>query len=269
MKNKLRNAVLAASVLLAISAGLAPAHAAVAHHKTTHHKAVHTTTAAVDRKMVRTAQMDLSDLGYYSGFYDGMMGTSTKTAIKDFQRHNSIPASGKLNERTYDLIAAAEYKLRHGIGIDIQKHVDNLPPETWHFVSSQHIPLRSGELVVDQEAKSSAYRYTVKLNGQPFLLADNQPGELHVSEVFHLNGEDALIMTAWHGEDTCRYTNYLVTILVNGTVARKHQFDSCARTNEVHEAHNALFVRFEETMNKDGFDRWDVWRYEDTRLVRL
>lgn len=253
MKRNLRMAVLAASLALSLSIGLGAFPA----------------SAATNRSMVRTAQIRLGDLGYFNGFYDGVLGSDTRTAIKKFQHHVGIPATGKLTPRTYNLIQIADYKIKHGIGINPEKHVDSLPPETWHYVKSVQLPIRSGNLVVDEEAKGSTYRYTVKLNGKPFLLADNQPETIRISEIFHLAGEDALIITAWRGETSCRFQNYLVTVHADGTQARKHEFQSCAPSSSVQSAHNALFVRFAETMNKDGYDRWDVWRYEDTRLVRL
>ena len=253
MKNSLRTAVLTASVLVALTMGFtASAHAA-------------------DRDMVRAAQIRLADLGYFSGIYDGVLGSATKGAIKSFQRHTGLQPTGKLTAATYDRLAALDSKNnKNCLSNGVTMGANGVPvPETWHFVSSEKIPVRNGELFVDEESKGMLHRFTVKLNGQPFLLADNQPGALRISEVFHLNGEDAIVFTAFRDGDSCKFRNTLVTIHANGTAARKHEFESCAPTNEVRTAHDALFVRFAETMNKDGYDRWDVWRYENTRLVRL
>lgn len=254
MKKNLRFATLAASALMALTIGFGSLSA-----------------DAADHDMVRAAQERLGDLGYFSGVYDGILGPNTKTALKDFQRHSGLAASGQLNAATYDLLLTTEFQRKNGLGLVINPNsVAAVPaPEVWHYVGSEKLPIRNGELVVDEEAKGNIHRYTVKLNGRPFLLADNQPGALHISEVFHLQGEDAILMTAYRGEDSCKYKNYLVTIHASGMEARKHEFESCAPSSEVHAAHDALFIRFAETMNKDGYDRWDVWRYENTRLVRL
>jgi hypothetical protein len=229
------------------------------------------TASAADRDMVRSAQMKLSDLGYFSDMYDGKIGPVTAKAIRNFQHQNKLPVSGKLTPRTYDLLVTLDDKQKHGKEAAVAaKATDSAPlPETWHFVISQKLAVRTGDLVVEEEAKDTLHRFTVKFNGAPFLLADNQPGAFQISEVFQLKGEDAMIMTAFRGEEGCTYKNYLVTVPTNDRPATKYEFESCAPSSEVHEAFGALFVRFAGTMNKDGYASWDVWRYENFKLVRL
>lgn len=216
--------------------------------------------------MVRMSQMRLADLGYYAGLYDGVLGPATKSAIKGFQAQNGLPVSGRLTARTYNLLLGLDYSQHHGVGIG---HSGAAPVTGWHYIGTQQVPVRFGALNVNEDARGDLHRYTVTLNGRPFLRANNQPGALRISQVFELNGEDAVIMTAYRGEDACAYKNYLVTIHAHGTSASSHEFASCAASSEVHSANNALFVSFPATMNTDGFSAWDVWRYENAELVRL
>lgn len=139
----------------------------------------------------------------------------------------------------------------------------------WQYLGTGKLATRAGDLRIDAEAYGNMRRFTAKLNGRPFLLIDNQPENVRVSEVFHLDQEDAVVLTAYRGAPDCRYRNYLITLDTKGVLARPHEFESCAATHDVHMAHNAVFIRFAETMNPDGFDRWDVWRYENGQLVRL
>lgn len=266
MKLNFRPMLLAAMAVFALAVMTAPASARPHHHR--HHG------SSVSRDMVRTAQMRLAELGYFSGAYDGILGPSTQAAIKDFQRANGLTPTGRLTANTYDGLATKLVRQQQVITINpghpwVGTSTSQETPAAWHYAGSERLPIQNGELLVDDESNGASHRYTVKLNGQPFLLADNQPTALRVSDVFHLANEDALIITTYRGENACTYRNYLVTIHANGTVATKYEFESCAPSSEVREANNALFVRFAETMNLDGYDRWDVWRYENTQLVRL
>jgi hypothetical protein len=230
------------------------------------------TASAEASERVRLSQMRLADLGYYAGHFDGVMGPVTKIAIKDFQAYNGLPVSGKLTTKTYDLLVTQDYRHVHAKTVkhsNTKTVIETTTDNPWHFVSSATIPVRYGELRVDEDSHDEVHRFTITLNGRPFLRADNQPGELRISQVFNLSGEDAVIMTAWRGERNCMYKNYLITIHSNGISASTREFSSCAESSEVHEAFNALFVRFPGTMNKDGWASWDVWRYENSKLERL
>jgi peptidoglycan hydrolase-like protein with peptidoglycan-binding domain len=51
--------------------------------------------------MVREVQSRLSDGGYYQlGAIDGIWGTGTETAVKNFQRDHDLGTSGKLDVPT-------------------------------------------------------------------------------------------------------------------------------------------------------------------------
>ena len=273
MKSKLGLLILAFCLLAAPAA-----HAA-------HHHASHGTS----RDMVRSAQIRLSDLGYFTGMDDGILGPTTRNALRTFQRRNGLLANGQLTMRTYDLLAAMDIGKHQRLTRAGGSMTEPMPmsaltppnsmnpanpqpmaPQGWHYVGSQRIPVQYGDLEVNEEAAANGtHRYSITLDGRPFLLADNQPGQLRISDVFHLKGEDAVVITAWRGEDNCKFKNYLVAVHANGAMATRHEFESCSPSSDAQEAHGALFIRFAATMNHDGFDRWDVWRYENDELVRL
>jgi peptidoglycan hydrolase-like protein with peptidoglycan-binding domain len=50
--------------------------------------------------MVRKAQRVLIDLGYNSGPIDGIWGPKTKSAVRQFQSDNELPATGMLDMKT-------------------------------------------------------------------------------------------------------------------------------------------------------------------------
>jgi hypothetical protein len=245
MKISIRSSALLACAVFGFSLGASPAH-------------------ATTFEMVRMSQIRLADLGYYAGQNDGAMGPAMQSAIKGFQAHNGLPISGQLTAQTYDLLLAQDYKRQSGVA-----HASVTPSNRWHHVGTERVPVRYGALNVNEDVKGSIHRYTVTLNGHPFLRADDQPGALRISKTFEMNGEDAVIMTAFSGEDGCAYKNYLVTIHNNGAAASSREIASCAPSSEMRMANNALFVRFPSTMNKDGWASWDVWRYENQMLVRL
>lgn len=55
-------------------------------------------------KRVFTAQKRLNGKGYKAGHADGLLGETTRKAIKYFQRDNSLPVRGELDRITYDLL---------------------------------------------------------------------------------------------------------------------------------------------------------------------
>src|ERR1700743_1304614 len=99
MKKYLR----AAMIVSALSAMLAasPALAVIIHTHDTPHK-------PFDQK-IRTAQMRLADLGYFTGYPDGINGPRTRKAIINFQRIHGLHANGQLTQKTYKLILLTDY----------------------------------------------------------------------------------------------------------------------------------------------------------------
>ncbi len=49
-------------------------------------------------------QVKLQRMGYAPGVADGMMGPQTDRAIKNFQRDNQLPLTGKVDDRTMQLL---------------------------------------------------------------------------------------------------------------------------------------------------------------------
>ena len=54
----------------------------------------------ISRDMVRQAQEQLREQGLYRGADDGVIGSSTKRSISQFQRRNGLPMTGSLDEAT-------------------------------------------------------------------------------------------------------------------------------------------------------------------------
>jgi len=62
---------------------------------------VHTRKSmTVSKSVVRQAQDELRDEGYYKGRVDGMVGPQTRRALVAFQHMNNIPMTGRLDSKT-------------------------------------------------------------------------------------------------------------------------------------------------------------------------
>ena len=53
-------------------------------------------------EMVRAAQRELQDEGYYSGPIDGIAGPKTRSSLREFQMDKDLPVTGTLNRKTRD-----------------------------------------------------------------------------------------------------------------------------------------------------------------------
>jgi len=223
--------------------------------------------------MMRMSQMRLADLGYYKGAYDGTMGRKTKTALKKFQRNNGLPVTGLLTAQTFDLLLAMDYRLHHGHSLSMN-HTGTLnhtgvSAHGWQYAGSGRIPTRFGAWDINEDDRGGLKRYTIAYHGKPILRVGDQTGPLQFSKPFSLKGEDAVIITAYHGAVDCAYRNYLLTMHSNGTVDEPRAIGSCASASQARIANNALFVSFPATVNPQGYAAWDVWRYENAELVQL
>jgi len=56
---------------------------------------------------VMQMQVDLADLGYYTGKVDGYYGPGTEAAVKAFQKDNGLPVTGELDSATVNAINRA------------------------------------------------------------------------------------------------------------------------------------------------------------------
>ncbi len=57
-------------------------------------------TSQLSKDKVKQAQMELKNSGFDPGPIDGVMGTMTMTALRNFQSHNGLQVSGSLNSET-------------------------------------------------------------------------------------------------------------------------------------------------------------------------
>jgi Putative peptidoglycan binding domain len=75
--------------------------------------------ATPQRNLVRDAQIALRDAGYDPGRIDGVMGSRTRAALREFQASQGLPRTGRLDETTQQQLLAAnlpESSGRSGIG---------------------------------------------------------------------------------------------------------------------------------------------------------
>ena len=56
--------------------------------------------AALSTSQVKTVQTKLKNWGYYTGSVDGIYGTKTKNAVKNFQKKNGLTADGIVGKKT-------------------------------------------------------------------------------------------------------------------------------------------------------------------------
>ena len=58
------------------------------------------TAFAQSNAEIRSAQQQLKNAGFYSGSIDGVDGSSTRTAIRNYQSANNLKVNGKLDQET-------------------------------------------------------------------------------------------------------------------------------------------------------------------------
>jgi Putative peptidoglycan binding domain len=76
--------------------------------------------AVPQRNLVRDAQIALRDAGFDPGRIDGVMGSKTRAALREFQASQGLPQTGRLDETTQQQLLAAnmpESSGRSGIGL--------------------------------------------------------------------------------------------------------------------------------------------------------
>lgn len=61
---------------------------------------------AMGAEQVRSAQKQLKEAGFNPGPVDGQLGRQTSRAIREFQQDNGLPATGRLDEPTKELLMA-------------------------------------------------------------------------------------------------------------------------------------------------------------------
>ncbi|MBV8059892.1 MAG: peptidoglycan-binding protein [Alphaproteobacteria bacterium] len=277
--------------LIAFDAATAPVHAAT--HKHSHHSKKHKKSkkhAAVNSKSrMRQAQESLSHLGYYHGKVDGIYGSRTKTAIKEFQRDHELRVTGTLTDATYRAILKADGRedgvsgslgtmgqmnVRHDFyaehpdfyGHTNQQYADPLMMSGATGQATQSLPNRFSHVEFSEVEGSSYHRYNVSVNGIPVLQAENQPSVVGLSKTYELDNEDAIIISAYQPNDaTCQYRHYVLA-LSNGK-NELHRIDSCTRGFQARVLNGSLFVEFPEV--DDARAIASTWRYDNGQMVRL
>src|SRR6185437_4762835 len=64
-------------------------------------------SSGIDRSQVKQAQQELQSQGLYKGKIDGILGSETKQALKEFQQKNGLQQTGSLDQRTLAALSGA------------------------------------------------------------------------------------------------------------------------------------------------------------------
>jgi len=262
-------------------------HRVVAHHTVPHSSA-----------MVRTAQTHLAHLGYYKSKIDGITGPKTVAALKAFQHDHHFHVTGMLTTQTYNALAEADRAAPGGSSMasnsrleaaersadfyathpDFYGHYDQQYADPMLLssavigsgdapaVRSQAVPSRFGKIDVSENNSGNGKRYSITLNGQPVFQADDQPAVIGISRTFDLGNEDAIVVSAYHNENTtCPYKHFLLT-LASGT-NNVQEISNCTHGYQAKVKDGSLFIVFPES--DDGRAVGNTWRYENNHLERL
>lgn len=254
MKVITRSAPLACAILgLSLVSAATPALAAThhKHHRPHHHHVAHKKNSA--STMIRTAQMHLKKLRYYTGSIDGLSGPKMTLAIKNFQLDHHFKITGKLDTRTYNAIVAADIP-------NIRTMVDTMP------TVSSSISTRYSKVDVRENQKGSLRSYEIAPGGSRLFTVVNQPSPMDTSPVFQLPNEDAVIFSAYRMNNSlCPYTSYL--LVIDAQQSRLLEIDNCTRGYHAEVNNDSLIVTFPES--EDGGPIGSTWRYENGHLEKL
>ena len=272
-----RFAFSAALACLALAWGASPALAKTAHHKhhvrthhtrTTHHRG----KASKGSTIVRIAQEHLSNLGYYTGEADGVMGSQTKAAIKRFQRDHGLKADGALGKKTIRAIANADHRVigshsRFLTHDSLQtSDIVNQDFATSLGGGTKIISSRFARVDVSESGSGSNKRYAVALNGQPILTADGQPSVIGISTTYDLGSEDAVVFTTYSPSNAnCFYRNHVLAL--NSAGSKLLDIENCTRDYQAQVNNGSLYISFPE--HDDNRAVGSTWRLEGTTLERL
>lgn len=272
---------LASAACLALAVGAAPAEAAAscAPHRVTHHHYHHVYRhhirhyahrhVGAGSDIIRVAQRELADLGYYGGKIDGIMGPQTREAIKNFQRANGLAVDGVVGPKTRAALAAADTAsvappaatpMVYG---DATVNPDFAPDLNG---GTKTLTSRFAQVSVTETGSGADKRYTVTLNGQAILTADGQPSVIGMSQTFSLDDEDAIIFTSYSPSDTgCMYRTHVLVMASAGS--KILEAGNCTHDYTARVDNNSLYITFPE--HDDARAIGAVWRLEGMNLNRL
>ncbi len=284
MKNALCLALAALALLVMVSiATSTTAEARIYHRHHTHYSS--------SNSAVREAQTHLSNLGYYKGKIDGVIGPKTRTAIKSFQREHGLKVDGVLGKKTIAALIRAD-KTRAMAALPLPKDGVLAPPAPDFYAKNpdfyghydqqygdpmtlarvhqdlltQGLPSRFAQIKMTEVPSGDLKRFDVMVNGQEILLVDNQPSVIGVSRTFDLGNEDGIIFSAYNPVDpVCSFKHYLM-VLRDGA-STMYPVGNCTRGYQANIKENSLFITFPEI--DDGREAGAVWRYEAGHMERL
>ena len=58
--------------------------------------------------LIRRIQQTLSDQGFYRDIIDGIYGNKTEQALLTFQQQNSLPVTGKIDDKTWKSLTSSD-----------------------------------------------------------------------------------------------------------------------------------------------------------------
>ena len=140
---------------------------------------------------------------------------------------------------------------------------------TWNGVHAEVVPIRFGQLAINDDTRNGSHNYAVTLNGQSVLVANSQPQALRVSHTYHLYGEDAVIFTAVDGTGGCSYKSYLLTVKADGTYIAPQPVGNCSGEYQARVEAGALYISFANPGYAGGYASLDTWRYGESSLMRI
>ena len=115
-------------------------------------------TASSDEMEIRTLQMALQELGFYTITVDGKYGSGTKKAVSDFQTKNGLKATGAADVETLELMFDGTPRDSKGKAVKI----NTLPPLNGQTVSSGK---RGGAVIMLQDRLKELGYYSGKSDG--------------------------------------------------------------------------------------------------------
>jgi peptidoglycan hydrolase-like protein with peptidoglycan-binding domain len=101
-------------------------------------------------EMIRMSQKRLADLGYFPGREDGVMGPVTRTAVRDFQSYNGLPATGNLDSTTVSLLISEDYSLYSGRAVHTEYTRYAMPYRYVGYYNNGYVPATTSVTYYDE-----------------------------------------------------------------------------------------------------------------------
>ncbi len=109
--------------------------------------------------------------------------------------------------------------------------------------------------------------YTVSVNGQQVLRADDQPSIIGVSKAYELGNEDAVVITVFNVQDSavCPYRNFV--LVLSGAGGKLLELNSCTREYQARVKGNSLYIMYPDREDDRAVEA--TWRLEGQTLTKL